>query len=163
MIVKSTSVSKSDSGTRDNEDMKNNSSSTSAIEDFMPLIVGALVFGAILLVSWLTFENSQEVNRSTASTYQKKMVQVTGYTTGPWEYVSPSGEVKKTRDCGNSEDFWQGRHCAETEDGLVTFRYGTSKSSNIYRPVLIVDGKELDLHCVRLGDNFIAQRNHCGV
>lgn len=117
----------------------------------------------VLSIMWITFESNHSKNLETASHYKQQMIQASDNRTGPWEYVNSSGETFKTQDCTKTDDFWSGVRCAETEDGKVVFRYQPAKSGQIYHPKMTVDGKELELNCVKLGDSFIEQHNHCGV
>jgi hypothetical protein len=124
------------------------------------MVLMTLTFGAILAVSWITFDSSQSKNQETVSAFKHQMVQLTSSTTGLWKYVNASGEVQQTKDCGF--DFSKGRFCDETVDGSVTFRHGADKAGNVLDPVLIIDGQELKMNCVKLG-TFLNQRNYCGV
>jgi hypothetical protein len=140
--------------------MKSNSPYNSWAGTFLMLILAAV---AVISVMWIVFESNRSRNLETVSHFKQQMIQTSGDRKGPWEYVNTSGVTQKTKDCTKTEDFWTGSHCAETEEGNVVFRYQSTKSGNISHAKLTVDGKQLELNCVKLGDNFFVQRNHCGV
>lgn len=126
------------------------------------LLVFFVLAGVTLSITWIIFESNHSKNLETVSHFNQQMVQVSGERNGPWEYVNTSGVTQKTKDCTKPDDFWTGVHCAETEDGNVVFKYEPTKSGSVYHAKLTVDGKEVELNCVKLGENFIEQRNHCG-